>query len=140
MISCVRKLSVLGAVLCVVGCILCSADTSLAVSAEEVQKIEDAAPAKATAEPKQPRKLLVFNLCNGFKHKSIPYFDKAIEIMGRKTGAYDTVISSDMSVFKSGNLAQFDAVCLNNTTKLEFSDPQLRKGLMEFVKGGKGLV
>ena len=53
--------------------ILCALVTaeSLAISQEEVQKIEDAVPAKATAVPKQPRRLLVFNLCNGFKHSSI---------------------------------------------------------------------
>ncbi|MHC4623317.1 MAG: HEAT repeat domain-containing protein, partial [Planctomycetota bacterium] len=32
------------------------------------------------------------------------------------------------------------AVCLNNTTKLDFSDAKLREGLMNFVRGGKGLI
>ncbi|MCK4294659.1 MAG: hypothetical protein KAY65_15770, partial [Planctomycetes bacterium] len=54
-----------------------------AVSPAELQKIEKAMPAKARAAPKRPRKLLVFNLCKGFKHSSIPYLDKALEIMGR---------------------------------------------------------
>jgi type 1 glutamine amidotransferase/HEAT repeat protein len=135
-----RNLSVVGVVLGAVCCVLLFANISLAVSAEEIQKIENAAPAKATAEPKQPRKLLVFNLCNGYKHESIPYWEKALEVMGRKTGAYVTISSTDMSAFKRENLAQFDAICLNNTTKLDFSDLQLREGLMEFVKGGKGLV
>jgi type 1 glutamine amidotransferase/HEAT repeat protein len=116
------------------------ADFCSAVTPEELQKIEQAAPAKAVAAPKQSRKLLVFNLCNGFKHSSIPYWDKALEIMGRKSGAYEAVVSSDMSMFKPENIKQFDAVCLNNTTKLDFSDKQLRRGLMDFVTGGKGLV
>jgi type 1 glutamine amidotransferase/HEAT repeat protein len=116
------------------------ADFCSAVTPEELQKIEDAAPAKAPAQPKQPRKLLVFNLCNGFKHSSIPYWDQALQIMGRKTGAYQVVVSSDMAVFKQESLKQFDAVCLNNTTKLDFADPQLRKGLMDFVTDGKGLI
>jgi type 1 glutamine amidotransferase len=125
--------------------LLLAADIALAVSPkqptkEELQKIEDAAPAKATVRPKQPRKLLVFNLCNDYKHSSIPYWDKAIELMGQKTGAYKVLISSDMSMFKPENLNKFDAVCLNNTTKLDFSDTKLREGLMNFVKGGKGLI
>jgi type 1 glutamine amidotransferase/HEAT repeat protein len=116
------------------------ADFCSAVTPEELQKIENAAPAKAVAAPKKPRKVLVFNLCSGFKHSSIPYWDKALEIMGRKTGAYEVVVSSDMAMFKPGNLKQFDAVCLNNTTKLDFSDKELRRGLMGFVSGGKGLI
>lgn len=107
---------------------------------EELQKIEDAAPAKATAQPKQPRKLLVFNLCNEFKHSSIPYWDKALQIMGQKTGAYDVVFSNRMEMFAPEFLNQYDAVCLNNTTKLDFSNEKLRDGLMNFVKGGKGLI
>lgn len=110
-----------------------------AVSQKEVQKIEDAVPARATAIPKQPRKLLVFNLCEGYRHSSIPYWDKALEVMGRKTGAYEVVFSNDMSIFKPENLNQFDAVCFNNTTKLEFEEP-LRQSLMNFIKGGKGIV
>jgi len=110
-----------------------------AVSPAELQKIEKAMPAKARAAPKRPRKLLVFNLCKGFKHSSIPYWDKALEIMGRKTGAFAAVVSDDMSMFRPENLKQFDAVCLNNTTRLKFDEP-LRKSLMSFIKGGKGIV
>jgi type 1 glutamine amidotransferase/HEAT repeat protein len=139
MVSCVHKLSVCKAALYAACCLLLFADISLAVSAEELQRIENAAPAKPTVEPKQPRKLLVFNLCNDYKHGSIPYWDKALEIMGQKTGAYTTVISNDMSMFEAENLARFDAVCLNNTTKLKFSN-DLRQSLMAFVKGGNGFV
>ncbi|MHC4620217.1 MAG: HEAT repeat domain-containing protein [Planctomycetota bacterium] len=121
-------------------CLSLLASVSLAVSPEELQKIKDAVPAKATVQPQQPRQLLVFNLCNGYKHSSIPYWDKAIELMGRKTGAYVTVVSRDMSMFRPENLNQFDAVCLNNTTKLDFSNAKLREGLMNFVRGGKGLI
>ena len=106
---------------------------SLAVSPDELQKIEAAVPQKTTASPKQPRKLLVFNLCKGFKHSSIPYWDKALEIMGKKTGAFQVVISDDMAIFKPENLKQFDAVCFNNTTKLEFPEPELKKSLMDFL-------
>ena len=109
------------------------------VKDDEMQNIDKAVPVKATVQPAKPRKLLVFNLCNGFKHSSIPYWDKALEIMGKKTGAFSVVISSDMSMFKPESLNQFDAVCLNNTTRLQFEEP-LRKGLMDFVKGGKGII
>jgi len=115
-------------------------NTSLAISPQELDKIEKASPAKAPASPKQPRKLLVFTHTKGYKHSSIPYCTKALEVMGRKTGAFEVVVSDDMSVFSSDKLNRFDAVCLNNTTKLDFSDPALRRSLLDFVKSGKGII
>ena len=116
-----------------------------AVTADELQKMENAMPAKATVEPAKSRKLLIFDLCGpgGFKHSSIPYWDKALELMGLKTGAFSVVVSNDMNMFKDENLNQFDTVCFNNTTRLPFhseNTPELCKSLMSFVKGGKGIV
>ncbi len=112
-------------------------------SAEEVQKIEAAMPTKAVVEPAKARKILVFSLCQGFKHSSIPYWMKALEVMGQKTGAFSVVFSEDLNDFNAENLKQFDAVCLNNTTQLKLNPkdtPELAKSLMEFVKGGKGMI
>jgi len=135
-----RKSQIIGIAMLALCCLpLLTSISRAQVTAEELQKIEQAVPAKATVQPAKARKLLAFNLCNGFKHSSIPYWDKALEIMGQKTGAYSVVISSDMAVFKPETLNQFDAVCLNNTTRLKFDEP-LQKSLMEFVKGGKGIV
>jgi len=110
----------------------------------DVQRITEAAPSKATARPKRPRRLLVFNLCKGFRHKSIPWGAKALEIMGRKTGAYETVSSKDISMFEPDSLRRFDAVCMNNTTRELFGNSpeaeRLKKSLLEFVRGGKGIV
>ena len=112
---------------------------SAAVSQQEIEKIESAVPKKPTIKPEKPRKILVFSLCNGFQHSCIPYWEKALTIMGEKTGAFQTVISTDMSVFDVNNLKQFDAVCLNNTTQLKFS-PEQRENLLDFVRNGKGLI
>jgi type 1 glutamine amidotransferase len=112
-------------------------------SQEEIAKMEEAMPNKAVVEPAKPRKLLVFNLCQGYRHSSIPYWDKALQIMAQKTGAFSVVISSDMDVFKADSLKEFDAVCFNNTTGLTLSPqttPDLCKSLMDFVKGGKGII
>jgi len=126
--------------LLIVWCLSLAANVSCAaVSADEIQKMEQAMPAKPTRPPEKPRKILVFNLCNGFKHSSIPYWDKALEIMGKKTGAFQVEISNDMSAFSAENLAKFDAVCFNNTTQLKFNQSQ-RESLMNFVKGGKGII
>ena len=110
------------------------------ITPEELQKVEAAMPTKATVTPKQPRKLLVFGLCEGFVHNSIPVGIKTFEIMGRKTGAFETFVSDDMAMFDPNNLNQFDAVLFENTTSLKFKDPRRRKALMDFVKGGKGVI
>jgi type 1 glutamine amidotransferase len=113
------------------------------VTDEEVQKIERALPRRATIKVSEPRKMLVFWRCEGFFHTSIPVVNKALELMGEKTGTYDVVITDDYSVFTPGKLRQFDAVCLNNTTHLKFDPketPERCKALMDFVKGGKGIV
>jgi len=113
------------------------------LTAEEVQKIENAVPKQATVKSAEPRKLLVFWLCEGFFHKSIPLVNKAVVQMGKTTGAYETVVTNDMSIFKPENLRQFDAICFNNTTGLKFNPkktPELCKSLMDFVKGGKGIA
>jgi len=113
------------------------------LSPQEVQRIENAAPNKATVKPAKPRKLLVFWRCEGFFHTSIPVGNKALELMGKKTGAYETVITDDYSVFTAENLKQFDAVCLNNTTHLKFNPketPERCKALLDFIKSGNGIV
>ena len=110
-----------------------------AVSVEEAGKIESAMPDEAAAVPKKDRKMLVFSLCEGFKHSCVPYWEKVLEVMSEKTGAFECEFSKDMSVFNAQNLKRFDAVCLNNTTHLKFNDEQ-RKAFMDFIKGGKGLV
>ena len=60
--------------------------------------------------------------------------------MGKKTGAFEVVQSEDMAVFTDKNLKQFDAICFNNTTRLAFEDASHRKALLDFVKGGKGII
>jgi type 1 glutamine amidotransferase/HEAT repeat protein len=113
---------------------------SAQLSQEEGLRILEASPPAATVKPKAPRLLLVFSLSEGFKHGAIPRAAKALEIMGKKTGAFETVQSEDLSFFRPENLKRFDAVCFNNTTQLKFDDPALRASLLDFVAGGKGIV
>ena len=105
------------------------------------QRIEAAIPTKAFATPRKPRKLLIFDLNVGYGgHGSIPTANTAFTLMGERTGAFETVISKDPSIFKPDNLKQFDAVFLNNTVGNLFEDPGLRQSLLEFVYGGGGLL
>jgi type 1 glutamine amidotransferase len=110
------------------------------LKATEVERIERALPAEARVKPAKPRKILVFWLCKGFFHESIPVINKTLELMGKKTGAFEVVTSDDMNVFDANRLAEFDAVVFNNTTHLDFNEPNQRQALMDFVKGGKGII
>jgi type 1 glutamine amidotransferase len=113
------------------------------VKEADVKKIEDAVADKPPAEPQKKRKILVFWRCDGFFHKCIPVANKCIEIMGKKTGAYDVVIpetaSEQMDWLTADKLKEFDAVLFNNTTRLNPNAEQ-QKALMDFVKGGKGFI
>jgi len=107
-------------------------------SDEMLQKMGEAIPQQATVKPAKPRKLLVYCKCRGFTHGSIPTGAEALRMMGEKTGAFAAVVSYDESMLTPEQLAQFDAVCLNNTTG-RFTDEEM-KALADFVAAGKGLV
>lgn len=112
---------------------------AFAVTEEEIGKMRSAMPDRPVVAPQKLRTMLVFNLSKGFGHSSIPYWAKALDIMAEKTGAFKVEHSEDMAVFTAESLSRFDAVCFNNTTKLVFDDTQ-KASLMDFIKGGKGIV
>jgi type 1 glutamine amidotransferase len=120
------------------------------VPEDMVKKIAEAMPGKPQVTPAKPRKLLVFTLCSGARHGSIPFISKAIEILGEKTGAFTAVVSDDPAMFDAENLKQFDAVFMDNTTGNLFTvkgreldkerNDERRKNFLEFVRSGKGLA
>jgi len=128
-------------------------------TADELRKIEDAIPQRAIVPPGRARRLLIFDLNVGYPgpktrfpggvypahvdssgHLSIAHANAAFTLTGRKTGAFEAVVSRDPSVFAPESLGQFDAVCFNNTVGNPFDDAELRRSLMEFVESGGGLM
>jgi hypothetical protein len=115
------------------------------LTAEERLRIESAIPQTAQVRPRRKRKLLVvtLNKWDGIErrgHTSIPFGNLAIQRMGEKTGAYETVFSNDLDMFRPANLKQFDAICFNNTGGVLFEDAALRESLLSFVRHGKGFI
>jgi len=115
------------------------------ISDQEQVKIEQALPKECSVPPRKPRRLLVVTLnvrdgkvING--HPSIPYGNHAIARMGQTTGAYETVISNNIEMFRPERIREFDAICFNNTVGVLFDDPQLRQSLLDFVRKGGGFV
>ena len=127
-------------------------------------KVRQAAPAKPTVEAPK-RKLLVFSLRTGFDHKVMPHVDRVFEILGEKTGGWETTVTVDIEQLAPANLAAYDVLVLNNNCskgprrnllldELE-SNPkytgltaeqrqkraeELEQSMLDFVSGGKGLV
>ena len=114
---------------------------------EQRQSIDAALPSRAPAKPKQPRRLLVVNLqmrngapVQGPSYQALAAQNYALEQMGKRTGAFEVVVSNDVEMFRPGKIDQFDAICFCNSLGVLFDDPELRKSLLDFVAGGKGLV
>lgn len=114
--------------------------TAVGQPPDQLAQIEKAVPRQASAAPGAPRTLLVFTLAKGYVHSSIPVGAKALEVMGERTGAYEAVVTDDPAVFAAESLRRFDAVCLLNANGDPFTEPDLRKGVLEFVRDGKGLI
>lgn len=137
------------------------------IPANRARQIDEAVPATAQAAPKKPRRVLVFitppHLMAKDPHKGycIPYGAYALEALGRKTKAYDAVVSNDLAMFLPDRISQFDAIVLNNTSGawITPTDEQviagpfrqhgsnaaaietvLRHSLLDFVRNGRGLM
>ncbi len=108
-----------------------------------------ALPDTAPVAPRQPRRVFVF--CRpqgygGFAHSSIPLAARTIEALGSRTGAWNTGISYALADWTASNLQSYDAIVLVSTTGTFLDDEdavataERRKTLLDFVRGGKGLV
>lgn len=124
------------------------------------EKIAAAIPAEAYAKPEKPRKLLIFSRTGGFRHASIVTGKLALTELGKKTGAYETVVSDDLANFEKEKISGFDAICFLSTTQNPFEpfkdeflklseeerkaakdqEMRLRDNLMAYVKGGGGFI
>lgn len=124
---------------------------------QEIKQIEAATPDKAPAKPPKPRKVLVW--AHTWTHEPNPYAEKTLEILGRKTDAFEAVVSDDPRLLLGDRLPQFDALVMNN---IHESDPFLpedfaqrseeqkaaarqfdaavKQSILEYVRGGKGIV
>ena len=108
--------------------------------AEEMIKVEAVVPQTAPAKPQKARKLLIFTLAKGFVHDSIPLAAQTFTLMGKKTGAYETVVTDDPQAFAPEKLECFDAVLMDSTTGTPLADKALQQSLLAFVKSGKGIA
>ncbi len=104
-------------------------------------------PERAPAMPRRPRRVLVLGRSTGFVHATIPLAARTVEELGKKTGAWSTVITYDAADINTANLSQFDAIFLASTTGYFLDDAASpaataarRQALLDFVRSGKGLA
>jgi type 1 glutamine amidotransferase len=112
---------------------------------EQQEAVRAALPAQPAAKPKKARKLLVLDANIGYGGprgghlSSVAAVNMAIAEFAKRTGAFEPVFSNDPENLKYPKIKQFDAIYLNNTVGMLFADPEVREGLVRFVKEGGGL-
>jgi len=133
-------------------------DREYVVSPETAGAIEEAAPEVAPAKPARPRKVLVYGRVPTHP-ESVACCFTAMEVLGRKTGAFEATSSGDPALFLPESLRRFDAVVMNNTHErtpmlpwdfeqltpqeqaaAKEREPLCTKSLVDFVASGGGLV
>ena len=106
---------------------------------EERQPIEAAAPKQAIVKPKKARKLLVTDIQMYSGHSTIPHGNLLLELMAKNTGAFEPTFSNDLNLLKYPKIKEFDAVYLNNVCGMVYNDPEVRDGILRFVREGGGI-
>ena len=102
-------------------------------------EIDAAAPRQAVAKPKKPRKMLVTDIQMYSGHSTIPHGNHLLELVGKYTGAFEPVFSNDLNLLKYPAIKQFDAVYMNNVCGMVWNDPEVREGVLRFVREGGGI-
>ena len=137
------------------------------IPAHQLRPIQKAAPDKPQVAPAKPRRVLIFisppHIMPKDPHKGycVPYGSAAFVAIGKKSGAYEPVLSDDLAMFLPDSLRTFDAIVLNNTagewikpTDADMAKEAFRKlgrdkaavekllkeTLLSYVRGGKGIV
>src|SRR5512137_630133 len=92
------------------------------IPSDRAKQILAAAPEKPRVAPKKARRVLIWNtpahLMDKDPHKGycIPYGSAALEAIGKKSGAYEPVVSDDLAQYLPENIRRFDAIVMNNSS------------------------
>jgi type 1 glutamine amidotransferase/sugar phosphate isomerase/epimerase len=109
------------------------------LTADQRARIEAGVPKQAVVKPLKPRKLLVTDLQMYSGHTTIPHGNYMLELMA-KTGAFTPTFSNDLNLLKYPAIKQFDAIFLNNVCGMIHNDPEVREGILRFVREGGGIA
>lgn len=151
----------------VITVLACRSFSAEKIPAHQARKIAEAAPAKAHVVPKKPRRVLIWitppHLMEKDPHKGycIPYGTAAFETLGRKSGAFEPIVSGDLAMYLPENIWKFDAIVMNNSSgpwimptdtdmckkvfkkhgkKKAVVEQVLRRSLLDYVSNGGGIM
>jgi len=112
------------------------------IPADEKAKIDAAIPRQALVKPKQPRKLLIIDVCpaGGFYHNTVAHGNYMLQLIAKYTGAYEPIFDNNLENLRYPHIKQYDAVFLNSVVGPVFSDPQVLDGLIRYVNEGGGVA
>lgn len=112
------------------------------IPADEKAKIDAAIPRQALVKPKQPRKLLIIDVCpaGGFYHNTVAHGNFMLQLIAKYTGAYEPIFDNNLENLKYPRITQYDAVFLNSVVGPVFSDPEVLDGLIRYVNEGGGVA
>ncbi|MFW6163558.1 MAG: ThuA domain-containing protein [Planctomycetota bacterium] len=134
---------------------------------QELEAIEAACPDAPPAKPAKPRKVLVWG--HPWTHVPNAFAEEALKILGKKTGAFEAVVTDDPRQLLGDALPRYDALVTNNLHEREpflpadFNqlgpeekeaakkmDAAIKQSILDYVKGvtrrngkevpGKGIV
>jgi type 1 glutamine amidotransferase len=103
------------------------------------KQIEDGSPKKAIVPAKKKHKVLVTDIQMYSGHGTIPHGNYMFELMAKNTGAFEPVFSNDLDLLKYPKIKEFDAIWLNNVCGMVHNDPEVREGILRFVREGGGI-
>ncbi|MEM1156859.1 MAG: ThuA domain-containing protein [Verrucomicrobiota bacterium] len=96
-------------------------DTTILAQASEIAK-----RLSLINPPAKPRKVLVYGISHGPHRNSIPTAMAVIDMLGKTTGAFEALCTTELSYFEPEALKKFDAVVFPNTTGDVFVRPLIR--------------
>ncbi len=116
--------------------------TTEKIPPDERQKVAAAIPQQPLAKPRKPRKLLIVDLCpaGGFYHVTIAHGNLMLDLIGKRTGAYEPIFDNNLDNLKYPRIKQYDAVFLNSVVGPVFADPEVLDGLIRYVREGGGVA
>lgn len=139
------------------------AGASAQLNPDQAERIEAASPQKSRIAAKRQRHVLIWNtpFMDNCPHKgySVPQAEHAMKVLGKKTGAFECVVSDDVAMYLPEKLDKFDAIIFNNSNgpwirptakdmvkfkgygdNIDAVEILLRKSLLDWVKDGGGIV
>lgn len=84
-------------------------------------------------------RVLMSRHSEGFEHAYLPHAEVAVKKMGQASGLFETVTTARSRLITADELEKYDVLVLATTGELPWDEDQ-KRALLDFVRGGKGLV